>query len=302
MYNKGHSEKIIGDHIGKHASKRDRVVIATKTTGNMFPGDPNGGGGGRKAIFDAVEHSLRRLQTDYIDLLWAHFRDKNVPMEETVRAYSDLVQQGKVRYFGLSDHQAWWVASAVQYAKYEGLAPITALQIEYSLVERTVEAELMQAAQHFGLGVTPWSPLKGGILTGKYTRDSRPDDGRAKSGWINEIDDRTFNIVDALIEVGHEAGCTPAQAALKWVQEQPGVTSTIIGARTMEQLTANCDALEAKLTDAHMAKLSEVSTMRQAFPYDFVERVQMQIQGGATVNGVPAEVSPLLPQNDDERW
>src|SRR5271155_4603267 len=169
-YTKGHSEAIIGDHIGRHAARRDRLVIATKFLTNMYRGDPNGGGAGRKSLISACENSLRRLQTDYIDLYWMHFWDPFTPIEETMRALDDLVAAGKVRYIGFSDTPAWKVAQAQMTAKFRGWAPLIALQIEYSLIERTVEGELIPMAQELGLGVTPWSPLKGGILTGKYTR------------------------------------------------------------------------------------------------------------------------------------
>ncbi|MAY73748.1 MAG: aldo/keto reductase [Phycisphaerae bacterium] len=301
MYTKGHSEKIIGDHLGKHASRRDRVVIATKCTGNMFLGDPNAGGGGRKNILDAVDHSLRRLQTDYIDLLWAHFLDPHTPIEETLHTFDQLVRSGKVRYVGLSDHPAWICARSQEIARANRWAPITAIQIEYSLGERTVEGELIPMAREMGMGVTPWSPLKGGVLTGKYTRDSKPDEGRVKSGWTDNIDEKTYGIIDVLVDVSKQAACTPAQVALAWVQSRSGVTSTIIGARTLEQLDANLAALEVSLSDEQIARLDEASAVRQAFPFDFNARITQEIQGGTTVNGLKRSPTPLAPQNDDER-
>ena len=171
-YTKGHSEAIIGEHVGRHPSRRDRLVIATKFLTNMYRGDPNGGGAGRKSIVSACENSLRRLQTDYIDLYWMHFWDRFTPIEETMRALDDLVAAGKVRYIGFSDTPAWKVAQAQTNALLKGWTPLIALQLEYSLLERTIEGELIPAALEFGLGVTPWSPLKGGMLTGKYTRES----------------------------------------------------------------------------------------------------------------------------------
>lgn len=301
MYTKGHSEKILGDHFGRHSAKRDRLVIATKCTGNMFPGDPNGGGGSRKSLMNAVEHSLRRLQTDYIDLLWAHFLDRNTPIDETMRTLDDLVRSGKVRYIGLSDHPAWVCAQAQYEARLHGWNPIVAIQIEYSLVERSVEGELIPMAQALGMGVTPWSPLKGGILAGKYTRTSQPTEGRA-AAWKREIDERTFNIIDEVNAVAKEVGASPAQVALAWVQTKPGVTSSIIGARTLEQLHDNLKALDVRLSAEHVARLDKVSHMRQAFPFDFINGVQAAIQGGTTVNGVSRDKSPLAPQTDAERW
>src|SRR5689334_17394387 len=180
-YTKGHSEKIIGDHIGRYKTQRDRIVIATKFYSNMYPGDPNGGGANRKSIIAACEQSLRRLQTGYIDLYWMHAWDRHTPIDETMAALDDLVRSGKVRYVGFSDTPAWKVAEAQTLARLRGLAPLIALQIEYSLLERTVEGELIPMAIEMGLGVTPWSPLKGGILSGKYTRQNagqvKPDRG-----------------------------------------------------------------------------------------------------------------------------
>ena len=171
-YTKGHSEKIIGDYIHKHGIRRDQLVIATKFFANLFPGDPNGGGASRKSIAAACDESLRRLQTDYIDLYWMHLWDRYTPIEETMRALDDLVTSGKVRYIGFSDTPAWKVAQAQVTANFRGWAPLIALQIEYSLIERTVEGELIPMAAELGLGVTPWSPLRGGVLTGKYTREN----------------------------------------------------------------------------------------------------------------------------------
>jgi aryl-alcohol dehydrogenase-like predicted oxidoreductase len=163
VYTKGHSEKIIGDHVGKERPKRNRLVIATKFSSNLHVGDPNGGGSNRKSIISACEESLRRLQTDYIDLYWLHNWDKHTPIEETMAALKDLVRAGKVRYLGVSDTPAWKVSQAQTIAQFRGWAPFIGLQIEYSLLERTVEGELIPMARELGLGVTPWSPLKGGV-------------------------------------------------------------------------------------------------------------------------------------------
>ncbi len=300
IYTKGHSEKIIGDHLGRHPAKRDRLVIATKCTGNMFPGDPNGGGGGRKSLVAAVDESLRRLQTGYIDLLWSHFWDQNSPIDELMRTVDDLVRAGKVRYFGLSDHPAWVCAQAQYEARLHNWSLIVALQIEYSLRQRTVEGELMPMARALGMGVTPWSPLAGGILTGKYTRQSRPTEGRGSSEWIKPTE-RDYRIIDTLLEVARQVGATPAQVALKWVQDRPGVTSTIIGARTMKQLDDNLAALEVALSPEQVAALDEVSAQPQAFPFDFISNVKTAIQNGTTVNGEARPVWPLSPQSDGER-
>src|ERR1700761_2384368 len=168
-YTRGHSEKIIGDFFAQKKGRRDRVVLATKFFFNLFAGDPNGGGAGRKAIIAQYEESLRRLQTEYIDLYYLHNWDRFTPVDETMRALDDLVTAGKVRYVGFSDAPAWKVAQAQMLALFRGWAPVIALQIEYSLMERTVEGELVPMAEEFGLGILPWSPLKMGALSGKYT-------------------------------------------------------------------------------------------------------------------------------------
>ncbi len=303
IYTKGHSEKIIGDHIGKHPAKRDRLVIATKFLGNLYPGDPNGGGAHRKAIYSACEQSLRRLQTDHIDLYWMHFWDPHTPIDETMRAIDDLVRAGKVRYFGISDTPAFKCVQAQYEAIFKNWTPSIALQVEYSLAERTVENELLPMAREMGMGVTPWSPLKGGVLTGKYTRDD-VGKGKANRGpWVdNHLTERNFRIVDELKRVGAELEATPAEVALAWVQNKPGVASTIIGVRTMDQLDANLRALDITLTDEHVAALDEVSAIEATFPQSFLPYVKNNVQGGTTINGLPSEPWQLAPQSAGERW
>ena len=303
IYTKGHSEQIIGDHIGRHPARRDRLVIATKFLGNMYPGDPNGGGAQRKSIIAACEQSLRRLQTEYIDLYWMHFWDKNTPIDETMRAIDDLVRQGKVRYFGISDTPAWKCAQAQYEAIFKNWTPAIALQIEYSLAERTVENELLPMAAEMGMGVTPWSPLKGGVLTGKYTRENRETIEPGRGPWVkNNLTDRNMDIVDALCAVANEMDATPAQVALAWIQQRPGVSSTIIGARTIDQLAANLRALDVSLTEEQRRRLDEVSAVDPIFPQSFLPFTKNNIQGGTTVNGAESEPWPLAPQSDSERW
>lgn len=301
-YTKGHSEKIIGDYFLEHASKRDRTVIATKFCGNMHPGDPNGGGAGRKAIIHQVHDSLRRLQTDYIDLLWVHFWDRHTPIEETMRTLDTLVRDGKVRHIGFSDHPAWVCAKANGLAALHGWEPLVALQIEYSLLQRTPEDDLLPMARDFGLGVTPWSPLRGGVLSGKFRRDSRPKHGDTRvadnSPHLNE---RTYALVDTLVSIADEIGASPAQVALNWVQTRPGVTSTIIGAKRLSQLEDNLGALDITLTDAHLAALAEKSAYARHFPHNFLENITPAIQNGATINGVKSDVWALSPKVEFER-
>src|SRR5258706_211967 len=236
LYTKGHSEKIIGDFLSSGRVRRDWVVIATNVFCNLYRGDRHGGGAGRKAIVAQCEQSLSRLQTDFIDLYWLHQWDKFTPIEETMRALDDLVTAGKVRYIGFSDTPAWKVAQAQTIAQFRGWAPLIGLQIEYSLLERTVEGELIPMALELGLGVTPWSPLKSGVLSGKYARqDSKQV--TADRRWIAEsMNERTFALLDELGRLARQLDTTVARVALAWVQGRPGVASTIIGARTVAQL------------------------------------------------------------------
>src|SRR5262245_24594883 len=194
-YTKGHSEKIIGDHLGRFPAKRDRTVIATKFVTNMYRGDPNGGGAGRKAIIAQCEQSLRRLQTSYIDLYWMHAWDSQTPIDETMRALDDLVRDGKVRFIGFSDTPAWKCAEAQTLARFRGWSPIIALQIEYSLLQRTVEGELIPMARELGMGVTPWSPLARGILSGKYKREAHGEHKPGRGDRVKaRLDDRAYAI------------------------------------------------------------------------------------------------------------
>lgn len=302
-YTKGHSEAILGEHIGRHPSRRDRLVIATKFLTNMYRGDPNGGGAGRKSVMGACEQSLRRLKTDYIDLYWMHFWDRFTPIEETMRALDDLARAGKIRYIGFSDTPAWKVAQAQTAAILKGWTPLVALQLEYSLLERTIEGELIPAALELGLGVTPWSPLRSGVLTGKYTRESAKTAKPGRGVFVTRaFSEEAFNVLDVLTEVARGAGTTPARAALAWVAQRPGVASTIIGARTMEQLEDNLGSLEVKLSAEQVRKLDDVSKPRLNFPHDFLERVQAFAYNGATINGQPSPVNQASPANDQERY
>jgi len=301
MYTKGHSEVVIGNHLCKDASKRDRLVIATKFMSAMHPGDPNSGGAGRKSILAACDESLRRLQTDYIDLYWLHFWDHHTPIEETMRALDDLVSSGKIRYIGFSDTPAWKCAEAQTIAQFRDCAPIIALQIEYSLIERTPENELLPMARAMGMGVTPWSPLKGGILTGKYTRDSAPKDTRYDEN-SQHLNERTFGILDAMKSVASDTGASLPQLALAWCQAQEGVDSTIIGARKMDQLEDNLAALDVTLSAEHLRTLDEASEQKPIFPQSFLPGVRDVFQGGTTINGEKSEVWGMAPKNDKERW
>jgi aryl-alcohol dehydrogenase-like predicted oxidoreductase len=303
VYTKGHSEKIIGDYIGRDRVRRDRIVIATKFFGNLYPGDPNAGGAGRKNVAAACEQSLRRLQTDYIDLYWMHCWDRFTPIEETLRALDDLVRAGKVRYIGFSDTPAWKVAEAQTIARFRGWTPLIALQIEYSLLERTVEGELLPMAREMGLGVTPWSPLRGGALSGKYTRDNRQQVKADRGDRVTAfLTDRGYAVIDELLRIARDLNTTAAAVALAWVQGRAGVSSTIIGARRLDQLDQNLAALDLTLTPAHVASLDKLSEPTLNFPAAFLRVASMFAHGGATVNGEPSQPWPMAPQTEAERY
>ncbi len=303
IYTLGHSEKILGDHIGRVPSKRDRTVIATKFYGNLFPGDPNGGGAGRKSLVAACHESLRRLQTDYIDLYWMHAWDRHTPIEETLRGLDDLVRAGKVRYIGFSDAPAWKVAQAQTIAHFRGYAPLVALQIEYSLLERTVEGELIPMAQELGLGVTPWSPLKSGALSGKYTRENAGTQKGDRGFFVESaLGEKTYTIVDELVRIAKEIDATPASVALAWVQRRPGVTSTIIGARTVSQLEQNLACLAVELGPQHVQRLDALSHPQLGFPMAMLASAGSFMHGGITVNGDAAPPSPFLPRADSPKF
>ena len=293
FYTKSHSEKIIGDHVGRHPARRDRLVIATKFSGNLYPGDPNGGGSGRKAIVNACENSLRRLQTDYIDLYWLHMWDANTPIDETMAALDDLVRAGKVRYLGVSDTPAWKIVEANLIARFRGWSSFIGLQIEYSLLQRTVEQDLVPMASEFGLGITPWSPLSGGALSGKYTR-ANAGQREADRGALFAVDDKTYDVVDEL-EIIAKAHDTPvASVALAWVHAQPGVTSIIIGARRLSQFEENIRALDVTLTAEELAQLDAITKPTLGFPHHLLPMAPSMINGGTTINGVSAPVSEFV--------
>ncbi len=297
VYTHGHSEKIIGDHLTKDRARRDRIVLATKFFGGMYPGDPNSGGTKRKAIINSAENSLRRLQTDYIDLYWMHAWDATTPIEETLRALDDLVSSGKVRYIGFSDTPAWKCAQAQTIAQFRGFAPVIALQIEYSLLERTVEGELVPMARELGLGITPWSPLKSGVLSGKYTRQNHGSQKADRGMWAEaNLNDKTYAIVDALIAIAREKDSTPARVALAWLAQKPGVTSTIIGARRVDQLEDNLAAADLSLSAAQVQKLDELSAPSLPFPASMEAVLPGFAYAGTTINGKSGPISPWVPQ------
>ncbi|MFO0747510.1 MAG: aldo/keto reductase [Myxococcota bacterium] len=295
FYTRSHSEKIIGDHLGRHPARRDRVVLATKFSGNLYPGDPNAGGSSRKAIVGSLEQSLRRLQTDYVDLYWLHNWDVHTPIEETMATLDDLVKAGKVRYIGVSDTPAWKVAEANVIARFRGWSAFIGLQIEYSLLERSVEQELVPMAGELGLGITPWSPLKSGLLSGKFNRaNGGKVDGARGAYFEHLLNDHTWTVVDALERVAQAHDTSVARAALAWVRQQPGVTSTIIGARRLSQLDDNLASLEVTLTPAELGELDRVTKPVLGFPQSMQPMFPSIHNGGTRVNGTYADTSPFV--------
>jgi aryl-alcohol dehydrogenase-like predicted oxidoreductase len=293
LYSSTHSEKIFGDIIGKHAGIRTNMVLGTKFGFNIFPGNPNGGGTGAKAIMENVHHSLKRLQTDYIDVLWIHAWDWSTPMEETLRTMNDLVTAGKVRYIGVSNTPAWKIAQSQMLANFKGWAPFIGVQIEYSLLERTVEAELVPMAMEMGLGITTWSPLKGGLLSGKYNRSNNGivnDSRRQITGGEAPLKDHELAIIDKLEEIAGEHNTTVASVSLAWVLSRPGVSSTIIGVRNTAQLEAN--AVEIKLSEEEITALNNLSTPPVTFVNANTALMQMFQHGGIEINGIKP---PSLP-------
>lgn len=271
-YTGGTSEEWIGEFM---EGKREEIVLATKYSLTMREGDPNAGGNNRKNLMQSLEASLRRLKTDYIDLYYLHVYDSRTPMDEIMRAMDDAVSSGKVLYVAISDTPAWRVAQANTMADLRGWTPFVGLQIPYSLVERTVERELIPMAQSLGLGLIPWSPLGGGLLTGKYSRkdlelESNRDENRR---GINKklLTEKNFKIIDELAVITEETGYSQAQVAINWVMRRPGVCSPIIGARTMKQLDSNLGSLDFSLSDEQMERLNNLSAVAPGFPNMFLE-------------------------------
>jgi aryl-alcohol dehydrogenase-like predicted oxidoreductase len=302
IYTRGSSERIIGSYMASRPGIRNGLVIATKFSGGMHPRDPNAGGASRKAIVRACEESLQRLATEWIDLYWMHWHDRYTPIEETMRALDDLVSQGKVRYLGFSDTPAWRVVQAQLCAQFRGWSPLIALQIEYSLLERTVEGELLPMARELGLGVTPWGPLRAGVLSGKYSR-ARPkaeSPGRQMSVESN-MNEHTFELLDVLGRVAAKHGRGSSQVALAWLRTRPGVTSPILGARKLDQLMDNLGSLTLELDSEDLSALDSASTPRLNFPAEFLERAAAASYGGMSVEGRSYEVNPMMAAGDGGR-
>jgi aryl-alcohol dehydrogenase-like predicted oxidoreductase len=261
-YTDGTSEKLVGEVI---ARDRDRWVVGTKYSLSIDSRDPNAGGNHRKSLVHSLEQSLRRLQTDRVDLLWLHMRDAYTPIEEAVRALDDQVRLGKVLYVGISDSPAWVVAQANTLAELRGWSPFIALQIPYSVASRDPERELLPMASALGLAVTPWGVLSAGVLTGKPREQLR---------WPEDADsERAQRVVAALRVVADDVGATPAQAAIAWLLHRPaGPTIVpIVAARREEQIVENVAALEVRLNDEHVSQLDDAAAPQLGFPRSFLE-------------------------------
>jgi aryl-alcohol dehydrogenase-like predicted oxidoreductase len=277
IYTDGQSEQYLGEFV---RDRRESVVIATKYSGTRNPTDPNAGGGNRKSLIGSVEASLRNLGTDYIDLLYLHAWDGLTPGDEIIAALGELVRGGKVLYLGISDTPAWEVSRMQTIAELRGWPTLAALQVEYSLIERSTERDLIPMAADLGLGVIPWAPLGGGVLTGKYTAADLiapgpdvPGGTRREHAVANQtLTTRGLEISDVVVEIARETGVTAARIALAWTLRNPAVVSSLIGARTPEQLQDNLGALEIELDDEHWKRLDDVSAVDLGFPHEFLMR------------------------------
>ncbi len=287
VYAGGRSEELVGNYLAAR-KLRDRVVLATKFGFNAERGNPNASGNGRKNIYRALHGSLRRLQTDYVDFYWLHVWDMVTPVEEVLQTLGDLVRAGHIRYFGFSDMPAWYTTKAATLAQIHNVPGPVAMQLEYSLVARGLEAEHAPAAHDGGLAIVPWSPLAGGFLTGKYEREGAGTTGGGRLSGSNpfgdtKFTDRNWRVLDVLKEVAAEQNRSPAQVALAWALAQPSVGSLLIGASKLNQLHENLASLEVSLTPEQLERLDEASAPET--PNFFNERLKRIVFGGATVQG-----------------
>lgn len=269
----GLSERVLGSWLTA-TKRRDEVVLATKF--RFGSEGPNQSGASRYRIMQCIENSLRRLQTDRVDLYQIHMQDHVAPEDETLRALDDLIHQGKVMYIGCSNYTAYRLMESLWTAEKLDLHRYVALQAQYSLVERGLEREHVPLCERHGIGLLSWSPLAGGFLTGKYSRDSDPAKGSRfdlQADWYQGLyTDKNWNTLDTVRAVARDLGATPAQIALAWVLRKPALTSVIFGARTVEQLEENLAATSLTLDDETMARLQEVSKITPGYPYDFIQR------------------------------
>lgn len=266
-YMNGTSEEFLGEFL---AGQREQFVLGTKYSLTLDPDNPNGGGNHRKSLVRNLDESLRRLRTDYVDVYWLHAWDFFTPVEEVMRALDDMVRAGKILYLGISDTPAWIVAYANAIAEQRGWTGFSGLQPEYSLAQRDAERDLLPMARAFDMTITPWSPLAGGLLTGKYN-DHPDNDGRLASGRSrHQPTERGLAIADSVLSVAAEIGCSAAQVALAWLVQQPGSVIPIIGARTVGQLDDNLGCLAIELTAGQLERLDKASHVDRGFPHDFI--------------------------------
>ncbi len=297
MYTNGESETILGQLLAETGS-RDRVVLTSKFTNSMFPGDPNGGGNGRKHMMRAVEASLSRLRTDYLDVYLLHIWDRITPVEEVMHTFDDLVRSGKIRYAGISDTPAWYAAQAQTFALANGLTPLINLHLTYSLIERTIETEHIPMGQALGMGITAWSPLAQGFLSGKYHAGDKGlgGDGRLSvtGGTGVALTDRNWQLLAPLSEIADKLGVTMAQVAINWVATQPGIAAAIVGASSAGQLAGTMAALDFEIPPDLRAVLDEASAVERGQVYTmFTPEYQQQlINTGTKVADKPAGYAP----------
>ena len=266
MYVRGKSEEMVGKAF-KRNGKRAQIVLATKVHFRMDDDDPNAQGNGRRHIMEQCEASLQRLQTDYIDLYQIHRPCSDIPIDETLRALDDLIRAGKVRYIGSSTFAAWQVVESLWASKELGLNRFICEQPPYHLLDRSIERELVPMAQTYGTALIPWSPMAGGFLTGKYRRgEVHPADARYQDESQNAdlFSDVAFNVLDVVLAIAAEKGCTPSQFSLAWCAQQPGITSPIVGVRTMEQMEDNLGAIDVEVTDEDRERIDEVAPPGEA--------------------------------------
>lgn len=268
-YTEGTSERMVGDFI---AADRDHFVLATKYTLQDRKGDPNFAGNHRKNMMRSVEESLKRLKTDFVDLLWVHAWDGTTPLEEMMRGLDDLVTQGKVHYVGISDTPAWVVAQANTLADWRGWSRFVGLQVEYSLIQRSAERDLLPMAKALDLAVTPWAPLAGGALSGKYLKGEK---GRVPEN-SSRINERSTKIAKTVVSIAEDSGTTPTQVALNWLLQKKQVVIPIVGARTASQMEDSLGCLSFKLSDEQITLLNDVSQIELGFPHDFLSSEGVQ--------------------------
>ncbi|MCK9505488.1 MAG: aldo/keto reductase [Porticoccaceae bacterium] len=297
MYTGGVSEQWVGEFI-KERNLRDQVIVTTKFSFNTDPANPNSGGNGRKNIMRAVDASLIRLKTDYIDLYLLHNWDKITPVEEVMRTFEDLVRAGKIRYAGLSNVPSWYASRAQTIAEFRGSEPIAALQMAYSLTNRNIEAEYVALGTQYGMGIMAWSPLGGGLLSGKYKPSETGKFGQGRLQDVKhpafaEFSARNFAIVAEVENIARELGRSMSQIAINWAANRPGVATVIVGATKLAQLNDNLQALDFAIPEELVARLDATSAVELPYPYNYFEPImQAPMVGASTVGDKPPGYNP----------